>query len=562
MIGSQSARLLGLPRRFTHIESDSTTFTAVIDNFACRQVFLASPGGLGPERLACREVFRAHNESDALETKSFFFVHAWEDVSGGVGRAQGRINPLMDECDYTIVIFHDRWGSPPATGGKYTSGTEEEFYRAIEMLGDVTKSMRDLLVLFKDVDAERMRDPGADLQKVLDFRTLLEQPNNRGLMFETFDSVESLRHKIARKMREWAKESGEKHVVEVSLVKSSGESRSLENMDLQQVLESAREFTEQELYTQAEACYAAASVGNDPKILLEFGQFMRRRGRSERAMELNRRVVEDVYLLTSSDRGSAAFRVRAMTNIGVLQRQLGEIGPSLETLAEAVRTAEVIADPIPNELCYALDNYGHSLLRTGAIEPARRQFERSRGIRTETGTREEKAQAAINLGRLLLDQGLYDDCLAYFAEALSLLGVESDGHLRANALCGKSEALIRAGAHESALPLLGEAFQINEALSNKKGVGIVLGLQARCALAVGELGTALSIIEKVRENSEVTADVQGIAVVALLRAEYAIRSKDDSARSLLDDASDAVSEASDSGLKADLERVAQLVQDV
>src|SRR5680860_609219 len=156
----------------------------MLSDVTCRQVFLASPGGLNPEREVCRSVYREYNESTALDQRSFFYVHAWEDVSGGVGRPQGRINPHMDGCDYAIVMFHDRWGSPTSKDGEYSSGTEEEFYRALALLGDAEREMRDVLVLFKDIDAARMRDPGPELKKVLDFRSMLEQPGIP-MMFET-----------------------------------------------------------------------------------------------------------------------------------------------------------------------------------------------------------------------------------------------------------------------------------------------------------------------------------------------------------------------------------------
>ena len=123
---------------------------------ACRQVFLASPGGLAAERKLSRRVFRQHNESRAIDDRTFFYVHLWEDVAGGVGRPQDRINPSLDDCDYLVVLLSDKWGTPPAADGPHTSGTEEEFFRALKLLSDSGRSMRDILVLFKSVDPARI----------------------------------------------------------------------------------------------------------------------------------------------------------------------------------------------------------------------------------------------------------------------------------------------------------------------------------------------------------------------------------------------------------------------
>ena len=524
----------------------------VLSDVTCRQVFLASPGGLGPEREACRDVYREHNESASLDHRSFFYVHAWEDVPGGVGRAQGRINPHMDGCDYAVVIFHDRWGSPTSEDSKYSSGTEEEFYRAVELLADANSEMRDILVLFKDVEAARMRDPGEDLKRVLDFRARLEQPNSNGLMFETFDSVASLRHKIGRKMREWLRDNGPKTPVVVDLAPAAIDTQSLRQLNPAELVAAARAYTEQKLFTQAEAAYAAASVDNDPAIVLEFGQFMRRRGLAERAMELNRQVVADPSLLASQTSDATALRVRAMSNIGVLQRHNGQLGDSIQTLREAVRTAETARTSIPMELCYALDNYGHSLLRAGELDAAQTRFELAHALRDGVGTADQRAQSAINLGRFHLDQANYEDAIRYFATALEMLKGDSDPHLRANALAGQAEAHIRLGRHLEAGPLLESAHDINDDLNNQKGLGIVRGLQARCLLMDGQLTDAAERIAETQEIADMSGDVQGLAVSALLRAEHAWRAGDET-HTLLAAAEAAVLDAADAGLRRDLE---------
>ncbi len=533
----------------------------VLKDMTCRQVFLASPGGLEPERKACRDVYREHNESAALEHLSFFYVHAWEDVPGGVGRAQGRINPRMAGCDYAVVMFYDRWGTPTSEDSEYTSGTEEEFYRAIRLLADAKSEMRDMLVLFKDIEAARMRDPGDDLKKVLTFRSMLEQPNSKGLMFETFDSKASLRHKIGRKMREWLQDDGPKAPVVVDLSPATIDTGALRRLDPAELLEAARSYTEQKLFTQAEAAYAAAAVNDDPATILEFGQFMRRRGRAERAMELNRQVVADSSLLASQTSEAAALRVRAMSNIGVLQRHLGELGQSVQTLREAVRTAETARAPIPDELCYALDNYGHSLLRAGEVDAARIQFEQAHAVRAEIGTADQQAQSTINLGRFHLEQANYEDAIPYFAAARDLLTDDSDPHLRANALAGEAEAHIRLGQHSGAAPLLESAYEFNDQLNNQKGLGIVRGLQARCLLQAGHLDEAAERIAETQEIADSTGDVQGAAVAALLRAEHAWRTGGPSAATLLAIAEAAVDEASDAGLRVDLDKLKGAVQE-
>jgi tetratricopeptide (TPR) repeat protein len=528
---------------------------------SCRQVFLASPGSLKPERRICRKVFRQHNESRAVEVRTFFYVHAWEDVPGGVGRPQDLINPNLDECDYVVILFNDRWGSPPAHAGRFSSGTEEEFYRALELLADVNREMRDILVLFKTIDANRLRDSGPELQKVLDFRAALEK--SKSLMYQAFDSEEALKRILEQKMHAWLKDNGPKRPRRIEIPEARVDTSGLQTRNREELLESARAFAADGLLVQAEAAFAGATEDGAPEDMLEFGQFMRRTGRLQKAMELNRKVVEDPNLLTARGADATSLRVRAMSNIGVIQRHLGELSRSIQTLREAVRTAESARDPISQQLCYALDNYGHSLLRAGQIEAARQQFERADGIRAVSGTIDERTQSAINLGRFHLGQSQYDAALGYFIQALNLLGAESDQHLRANALAGQAEALIRLGHNDEVDDLLTTACETNESLHNKKGLGIVHGLWARSLLQQDRPEDADPHIAIARELVDETGDVQGRAVVAFLRAESARRhGQTANARALAVEAQRAVSEVSDAALHRDLDALVGALQPI
>lgn len=530
-------------------------------NVTCRQVFLASPGGLGPERQLCREVFREHNESRAVEVRTFFYVHAWEDVPGGVGRPQDLINRILDESDYVVMLFDDRWGSPPARDGKYSSGTGEEFYGALDLLADADREMRDILVLFRTIDVNRLRDPGPELQKVLDFRAALEE--SRSLMYEVFDSDDALRRVLERKVHAWLRESGPKQPRRIEIPAARVDTSALQARNRAELLESARAFAANGLLVQAEAAFARATEDGSPEDVLEFGQFMRRTGRLEKAMELNRQVVEDPHLLTARTADAMNLRVRAMSNIGVIQRHVGDLSRSVQTLREAVQTADSAREPIPQQQCYALDNYGHSLLRAGQVKAARAQFEQADRIRAEFGTTDKQAQSAINLGRFHLSQSEFDDALGYFVKALARLGPDSDEHLRANALAGQAEALIRLHRNEEVDDLLRTACETNEKLHNKKGLSIAHGLWARSLLQRDRVADADPHIAAARELADETGDVQGLAVVAFLRAESARRRGETAhARALAVEAEEAISEVSDGALRRDVDVLLKTLQTV
>jgi len=63
------------------------------------RVFIASPGGLKPEREGFREKLQrftaVHSEPRGVQ----FYPVGWEDTLGGAGRPQELINEDLKQCD-------------------------------------------------------------------------------------------------------------------------------------------------------------------------------------------------------------------------------------------------------------------------------------------------------------------------------------------------------------------------------------------------------------------------------------------------------------------------------
>lgn len=165
------------------------------------RVFIGSPGGLEPERARFREVINEYNESDALDEGLLFVPIGWEVTLRGMGRPQQLINRDLRRCDYCVFVLHDRWGSPTSRNLQFSSGTEEEFALARQLVAK--GSMRDLLVFFKEVDAVRLGDPGPQLQKVLNFKRDLEE--EKELFFDTYSEVEQFERGIRRYLSAWTR---------------------------------------------------------------------------------------------------------------------------------------------------------------------------------------------------------------------------------------------------------------------------------------------------------------------------------------------------------------------
>ncbi len=166
------------------------------------RVFIASPGGLEPEREAFRRVLNDYNESDALEDGALFIPIGWELARAGMGRPQELINKDLRRCDYCVLVLRDRWGSPAGGGGKYSSGTEEEYHVARECIANGT--MRDVVVLFGAVDPGKLSDPGEQLQKVIAFRRELE--DKKEMLYSTFDELPVFEKHLRGQLAAWLRD--------------------------------------------------------------------------------------------------------------------------------------------------------------------------------------------------------------------------------------------------------------------------------------------------------------------------------------------------------------------
>lgn len=158
------------------------------------KVFLASPGDLGEERKIAKAVV---DEFNALLAENFGYhveLVGWEDTVSVFGRPQATINKDLDRCELFIGLMWKHWGTPPDTSGLYTSGFEEEFRRSVDRR--IRDGRPEISLLFKEVDPELIRDPGAELKKVLAFKKQLIA--EKQVYFEHFADARAFETKIRR----------------------------------------------------------------------------------------------------------------------------------------------------------------------------------------------------------------------------------------------------------------------------------------------------------------------------------------------------------------------------
>jgi hypothetical protein len=139
------------------------------------RVFIASPGDLSPERKVFKDTIDKINQGYGQGAKIKFVAYGWEDELATTGfRVQSVINKQIDQTDVFVLVLHRRWGQK-APDSKYSSYTEEEFYRAYSRWGKMKKPV--IMIFFKNIDGSSLADPGSQLKKVLKFKKQLKSLN-------------------------------------------------------------------------------------------------------------------------------------------------------------------------------------------------------------------------------------------------------------------------------------------------------------------------------------------------------------------------------------------------
>lgn len=156
------------------------------------RVFIASPSDLGPERRLAREAVDEVNRTVARPLGFHVDLIGWEDTLSAAGRPQEIINEELRTCQMFVGMLWAKWGTPPDTTGKHTSGFEEEFSLATQLYADAGEPY--IRQFFKNVDESQLKDPGPELTKVLSFKkTIIDE---KKILFDTFSSADEFAQKL------------------------------------------------------------------------------------------------------------------------------------------------------------------------------------------------------------------------------------------------------------------------------------------------------------------------------------------------------------------------------
>ncbi len=480
------------------------------------RIFIASPGGLEQERERFRTRLLSFTEKHAEPNGALYHPVGWEETLPSAGRPQELINEDLRQCDFAVFVLHNRWGT--SSGPDYTSGTEEEWHVA-EKLYEEGK-IRNIMLFFKKVDDAQLKDPGQQLQKVLDFKAKIE--SGRKYLFKAYSGIDDF-----------------DDILEKHLAGFLRDHQRSTNPDANP--ESALDYTPKD----------DKGVKGAPSPDPGFDFWMKSAN-------------DSLYETKPADPAGALFcarraigaagpdglkQAKAWLRAAVAERELGQLDDSLNSCSRAI---DLLPRPTTadtrTELVSALFGKAYTLGTMGRREEEIAGYEDvvSRfGTATEPAIREQVAKVLRNkgvalgtLGRSEEEIRVYDDLLARFGAATEPVIREQVAVALVNkgyrlGTLGRSEEEIR--AYDDLLARFGTATepaireQVAKALRNK---GVALGTLGRSEEAIRAYDDLLARFSTVPEpaiREQVAAALvnKGFALGTLGRSEEEIRVYDD-----------------------------------
>jgi tetratricopeptide (TPR) repeat protein len=478
------------------------------------RVFIGSPGGLEDERRRFRDAILYFNEAHGNPDGVVLAAVGWEDTLPGAGRPQALINDDLRNCDYAIFVLHDRWGS--ATGNK-TSGTEEEWEIAQELYE--RKSLRNISLFFKKVDAGKLRDPGSQLKRVLKFKNQIEREKKH--LFQEYAELDqfcdTLEKHFAKWLRDHRKSRDETNIEAIQssppILASKSEIPGAPEPSFQYWLAESRRLAaatpSRDMHGSLFCAEKALKMANTD---LEWAGAEDARGLAKYhlndlmgAITINSGVAERFATCTDIDR--RRWCARALFNKGV---SLGAMGRSEEELAAyndiVGRFGAASELPLRVLVSRALLNKGITLGELGRSEEELVVYDDivgRFGAASEAGLQEQLAGALVSKGITLGLLERSEEEIAVYDDVVRRFGAASEAKLREHV----AMALLDKGIALGTLERSEEEITVYDDLVNRFGAAEGPGLREQVATALVNKGNALWTLGRSEEAISVYDDV-------------------------------------------------------
>lgn len=453
-------------------------------------VFIASPGDLAEERAEFKEVIDHLNDGFGIGADVEFIPLGWEDTLALTGRRnQSVINLEIDKCEVFILCLNRRWGQE-APDSVYSSYTEEEFHKALEIFKK--KGKPEIFVFFKRVDPGQEADPGPQLELVMRFRRELEGSSN--VMYRYFEDKEGFSKEVSTHLIAFAKDKIPKvgteivNVLPLSAIDEIAMAKKQAEAALKEAVKAREEADQAYLQSEilqlgyAEEAAKAALEGKLEVARQKFSKAVEGTTNLEvlyLAYEFHLRTGElstaesyiNRWLAISGKNNQTRNTSAAYGNLGLIYQIRGDLDKAEESHLKALEIGESLS--LKENTANQIGNLGLIYQSRGDLDNAEEFHLKALDIDESLGQKEGMGSTYINLGLIYQTRGDLDKAEEFLLKALEI--GESLGLIESVAkIYGNLGNIYRIqGELDKAEEFSFKALEINESLGRKDGIAIV-----------------------------------------------------------------------------------------
>ena len=457
--------------------------------YEVKRIFIGSPGDVPKEREMFRDIINHVNEIKANIKGIMLEPVGWEDTLPGKGRPQEIINEDLIGCDLAVMILWKRWGSDTA---KYSSGFEEEYEIA-------KKNEIDIWFHFRNISEDMLSDPGPQLEKVIKFKDKIE--SEKRYLFKVYDNEEEWKDLLIKDLCKWIDKIGidpsfgnlpettpdfqglqdaSDYITSLSKLKAGADKYIVKQKEIAiNLVSQANKFADKGRISKAEEHFAKAhSISNEPFIINEFGAFLWRIGKIERAGD----KFLDLYNYGQSTNNKILQSI-GLGNLAVVKTMQGELEES-KTILEKAFEIDKETDRKEGISSY-YTSLGNIYQILGKFDDAEEVVKKALDMDLELGDESGVASSYANLGLIYGKKNMLSEAETYIQKAIKInssidrkIGLSSNYGNLGIVFTNKGDA-------EQAMIHLNMAIEIDTSIGNKAGLG---NHTANIAIAYDKLG--------------------------------------------------------------------------
>lgn len=281
-----------------------------------------------------------------------------------------------------------------------------------------------------------------------------------------------------------------------------------QSLNVQELLEKARQYDNEGLNRQAEATYIRAASSGDLDALQDYSRFQRRQGDLSGSIDTSSRIV-DILVNLDDTVENRVHQSRVMATIGIAHRNLGRLQQSEKSLREAIRAVQGNTETEAKARAYALDNLGITFMRATDMRAARTCFDDALDEREKLEDEVGRAHSLINIARLDMREGRLKDALEGCEKAMSLLDQRRDTAAMASAISIRGEIAYINSDLITAEKDFSDALKLNESMGRSVAIALSQQQLARALFEKGDEVKAETYARKALENYQSSSNVEG-----------------------------------------------------